>query len=188
MNIVGDRVLLRAIERKDLPLLRLWSNDASIQSMLGGWHFPVGEKDQDEWYESIKFNSLNQRFAIESFDSGLIGTANLVSIDWQNRTAFHGMLIGDAETRGKGYAADALSALMRFAFDEMNLYRLDSDIIEYNIPSLRFYLEKSGWKKDGVRKGWYFRAGRRWDKILIGMTHEHYKQHCASPVVPLVLK
>jgi RimJ/RimL family protein N-acetyltransferase len=178
MNIYGKKVVLRAIEERDLPLLHKWANDPSIQSMLGGWHFPVGEQDQKKWYQSLSFNSDNQRFAIETPDLGLIGTANLVSIDWQNGAAFHGMLLGDKDVRGKGYALDALMSLMRFAFEEVGLYRLDSDIIEYNIASLKLYLEKAGWKKEGVKKEWYYRKGRRWDKVVVGVTKEDYEDVC----------
>lgn len=178
MNIYGKKVVLRAIEERDLPLLHKWANDPSIQSMLGGWHFPVGEQDQKKWYQSLSFNSDNQRFAIETPDLGLIGTANLVSIDWQNGAAFHGMLLGDKDVRGKGYALDALMTLMRFAFEEVGLYRLDSDIIEYNIASLKLYLEKAGWKKEGVKKEWYYRKGRRWDKVVVGVTKEDYEDVC----------
>ncbi len=178
MNIYGKKVVLRAIEERDLPLLHQWANDPSIQSMLGGWHFPVGEQDQKKWYQSLSFNSDNQRFAIETSDLGLIGTANLVSIDWQNGAAFHGMLLGDKDVRGKGYALDALMTLMRFAFEEVGLYRLDGDMIEYNIASLKLYLEKAGWKKEGIKKEWYYRKGRRWDKVVVGVTKEDYADIC----------
>lgn len=178
MHIVGKKIVLRAIEERDLSSLQQWANDSSIQTMLGGWHFPIGAQDQKKWFQSLSFNSDNQRFAIEAQDFGLIGTANLVSIDWQNRTAFHGMLLGDKNVRGKGYALDTLMTLMRFAFDEVGLYRLDGDMIEYNAASLTLYLEKAGWKKEGVKKGWYFRKGKRWDKIIVGVTSEDYKNFC----------
>ncbi|MBS1158798.1 MAG: wfbC [Proteobacteria bacterium] len=177
MNIFGKKIVLRAIEEDDLPLLHKWSNDPSIQSMLGGWHFPVGMQDQRKWFSSLSFSSDNQRFAIQAPDLGLIGTANLVSIDWQNRTAFHGMLIGDKDLRGTGYALDTLMTLMRYAFEEVGLNRLDGDMIEYNIPSLKFYLEKGGWCREGVKEGWYYRKGRRWDKVIVGITASDYFEH-----------
>ena len=174
MNIKGKHIVLRAIEREDLPLLNQWANDPEIQRMLGGWHFPSGLQDQEVWFSSLSCNSLNQRFAIEVRDLGLIGTANLVSIDWKNRNAFHGMLIGDKGVRGKGYGVDTIKTIMRYAFDELELSRLDTDIIAYNEASLRAYIEKCGWVEEGRRTDWYFRDGRRWDKILAGVTRERY--------------
>jgi RimJ/RimL family protein N-acetyltransferase len=36
MNILGKKVLFRAIEKEDLPLLHKWANDPEIWYMLGG--------------------------------------------------------------------------------------------------------------------------------------------------------
>ncbi len=174
MNIIGDRITLRAIEERDLPHLQRWANDPDIQAMLGGWHFPISEKDQMKWFDTLAFNSTNQRFSIETKGEGLIGTANIVSIDWQNRTAFHGMLLGEKSAHGKGYAQEVIKTIMRYSFDELGLERLDGDMIEYNEPSIRLYTEKCGWTIEGVKKNWYFRNGRRWNKVVVGVTREDY--------------
>ena len=180
MNIEGKQVLLRAIEPSDLSLLQRWANDPSIQKMLGGWHFPTSMMDQEAWRKSLSCQSTDQRFAIETRELGLIGMANLVSIDWKNRTAFHGMLLGETAARRKGYGIDTIMSLMRYAFDELGLMRLDTDIIEYNKPSLNVYVEKCGWQVEGKRKDWYYRNGRRWDKIIVGMTHGRYNEMMLS--------
>jgi RimJ/RimL family protein N-acetyltransferase len=180
MNILGKKIILRAIEASDLPQLQKWANDPAIQSLLVGWHFPVSERDQLAWFNALDLRSSNQRFAVDHPDHGLVGTANLVSIDWANGTATHGVMIGEAAHRGKGIALDAVMALMRHAFDELRLHRLDSEIIEYNAASQRFYIDKCGWKKEGVRPGWFFRKGRRWDSILIGIDRTLYAEHAAN--------
>lgn len=175
MNIVGERCLLRAIEEADLPALHQWANDPETQRMLGGWHFPVGLSDQRRWFEGLRFDSNNQRFAVEADGLGLVGTANLVSIDWQNRTAFHGMMLGNPEVRGKGIARDVVMTVMRYAFEELDLFRLDGDMIEYNVASLKLYTEKCGWRREGERVGWFHRGGRRWNKIIVGVTRDDYR-------------
>jgi RimJ/RimL family protein N-acetyltransferase len=181
MNIHGKHVLLRAIEEADLPKLQAWANEPEIQTMLGGWHFPTSARDQQAWLASLSCQSTHQRFAIEVGGAGgLIGTANLVSIDWKNRNAFHGMLLGEHAARGKGFAVDTVMAVMRYAFDELGLERLDTDIIEYNAPSLRLYTERCGWTRDGVRPRAYWRKGRWWDKVLVGITRERYLEHAAA--------
>ena len=170
MNIAGKKVLLRAIEPDDLPLLHQWANDPEIQSGLGGWHFPSSAEDQRKWYASFSLNSTAQRFAIETREHGLIGTANLVDIDWKNGNAFHGLMLGNKNTQGKGYGLDAVMAIMRYAFHELGLNRLDGSMIEYNEASLKLYLGKCGWREEGRQRGWYYRKGRHWDRILVGVT------------------
>ncbi|MBB6600001.1 GNAT family protein [Luteimonas sp. MC1825] len=176
MNIEGKRVLLRAIEPSDLPSLQTWANDPAIQRMLGGWHFPTSHGDQLQWLSGLSCNARDQRFAIEAAGMGLIGTANLVSIDWKNRNAFHGMLLGDAQARGKGFGVDTIMAVMRYAFDELGMARLDTDIIEYNEPSIGVYVGKCGWLVEGRKVDAYFRGGRYWDKLVVGITRDRYHE------------
>ena len=174
MNIKGKKVTLRAVERSDLELLHRWANDPEICQMLGGWHFPGSMDYQEMWFTSLKSNQRDQRFAIESPEMGLLGTANLVDINWKDGTALHGMLLGDKDMRGKGYGVDVVMAVMRYAFEELGLYRLDGSIIEYNKPSYRLYVEKCGWVVEGKRREWFYRNSRRWDNLLVGITREEY--------------
>lgn len=174
MNIQGEKIILRAIERVDLPLLQKWANDPEIQYWLGGWHFPTNSNDQEKWFNSLNVNSTHQRFVIETKDLGVIGTANLVDIDWKNKNAFHGMMLGDKDIRGKGYGVETVMTIMRYAFEELGLNRLDGSMIEYNKASLKMYIEKCGWKEEGRQRNWYFRKNRYWDRIIVGITREDY--------------
>lgn len=174
MEIRGKSVRLRAIEKADLALLHRWGNEPEVQYWLGGWHFPSSMDQMERWLERIQADSLNQRFAIQTEEEGLIGTANLVDINWKDRNAFHGMLLGEKETRGKGYGVDTVMAMMRFAFEELRLERLDSSIIEYNVASIRLYCEKCGWETEGRKKNCYWRKNRFWDKFVIGITRDGY--------------
>jgi RimJ/RimL family protein N-acetyltransferase len=178
MNIKGKTVLLRAIETGDLPSLNEWSNDPDIWYMLGGWHFPFSMQDTTSWYEAITPNDQkNQIFAIEVEGTGIVGTANLVNIDWKNKNAFHGMMLGKHNLRGKGVALDTVMAVMRYAFDELGLNRLDGDMIDYNQRSIEFYINKCGWEVEGRKKDWYFRKGEYHDKVVVGITRQRYQEH-----------
>jgi RimJ/RimL family protein N-acetyltransferase len=106
----------------------------------------------------------------------MIGTANLVNINWKDRNAFHGMMLGDKDIRGKGYGTDTIMAIMRYAFEELGLQRLDGSMFEYNAASLAVYIKKCGWKEEGRRRNWYFRQNRFWDKIIVGVTSADYKE------------
>lgn len=85
-------------------------------------------------------------------------------------------MLGDADIRGKGYGFDAVMAIMKYAFEEIHLERLDGSIIEYNSVSYSFYCNKLGWKEEGRRRNWYFRKGRYWDQIIVGITKQDYEQ------------
>lgn len=174
MHIKGKKVFLRAIEEDDLPKLHEWGNDPNLWSMLGGWRFPSSFRQTRLWFEKLTSDPLNQRFAIDYPGTGLVGTANLVDIDWKNNNAFHGMMIGDPSMRGKGIGVDVIMATMRYAFDELHLRRLDGSMIAYNDASVAVYCGKCGWVVEGRQRDWYFRGGRYWDRIVVGVTSEDY--------------
>lgn len=175
MNITGKKILLRAIEEEDLDILHKWGNDPKLQSGMGNIYFPSSKLFHKEWFQKQNNDSLNKRFAIEAPDIGIIGLSTLLDINWRNSRAWHGIMLGDIDTRGKGYGFDAVMATMRYAFDELHLNRLDGQMIEFNTGSIKFYCEKLGWKKEGVAREWYFTKGRYWDKIIVGITVNDYK-------------
>ena len=176
MNIKGKIVTLRAIEETDLNLLHKWANDPEIQDIMGVIHFPSSMDFHRLWFQNLKSDLLNQRFAINMSGIGLIGISSLMSIDWRNNHAWHGIMLGDAKIRGKGYGVDAVMATMRYAFEELHFERLDGSIIENNNISYSFYCNKLGWKEEGLRRNWYFRRGRYWDQIIVGITRKDYEQ------------
>lgn len=176
MNIQGRVVTLRAPELADAKLLHRWSNDPEIWNLLGGWHFPYASLSTEAWIKNIDNNSLTGHvWVIETPDLGVIGTANIVSIDWKNRHALHGMMLGDKDVRGKGYGRDAVMAVMRYAFDFLGLERLDGDMIPYNVASLKLYLGKCGWVEEGRQRRWHYRNGEFHDRIIVGVTREDYR-------------
>lgn len=175
MNIHGKKVKLRAPEVNDIILINKWSNDPEIWSLLAGWHFPFSKRSTEEWIKNRNDNSMNGHvFCIDAKDAGLIGTINLIDIDWKNKNAMTGMVIGDENYRGKGYALDALFALMRYAFMELGLNRLDAYMISYNKRSIRFYINKCGWVEEGRKEEWFFKNGSFHDKVIVGITKKQY--------------
>jgi RimJ/RimL family protein N-acetyltransferase len=180
MSIRGPRTTLRALEADDLERLHVWSNDEELWAMLGGWHFPTSRDSQRDWLARLKSDVANQRFGIETAEHGLIGTANLVDIDWKNRTAEHGMMIGFEHLRGQGYGLEVITSVMRYAFDELGLERLSTTIIEYNHASLALYTRKAPWLIEGTQRQWYFRKGQRWNRHLLGVTVQDFRQWMLS--------
>ena len=173
MNILGKKVILRAIEEADLPTLHKWSNDPNIWYMLDGWHFPVNAVSQQTWFQNASKDQNNLRLVIDTPDMGIIGSINLVNIDWKNNHAFTGLILGDKDIRGKGYGVDAFMAIERYAFEELHFERLDGSVIEYNEAAYNFTL-KCGWKEEGGQRNWYFRKNRYWDRIVFGITRNDY--------------
>ena len=176
MNLVGKKVMLRAMEPEDMELLRETVNDPEIERMVGGWSFPVSKYQQMKWYEQVVGDQRNLRFIVETLDTKeTIGMVNLVDIDWKNRSAFHGIKLKREAPKRHGYATDAVITLMEYAFEELQLVRLDGSWVEYNTASISLY-KKCGWKIEGTKEKSVFHQGRYYSMYFGGILAEDYRR------------
>lgn len=173
MNIKGKIVTLRAIEIEDLELMREMINDSEIEKLVVGWAFPVSKYQQNQWYENNINSSNNLRFIIETPENGAIGLATFTDIDWKNRRAYHGIKIANKGVRTKGIGTDTVMAIMRYAFCELQLNRLDGSWFENNIASQKLYT-KCGWKVEGKYRQYIYKNGQYHDLIAVGVLKEDY--------------
>ncbi len=173
MNIHGKRIVLRAIDAQDLPLLHQWANDPELAYGLGDIHFPSSAWQQEQWFQRIQANENTVRLAIHLGDRKMIGYTGFWDIHWRDRRAEHATLIGDRDCRGQGYGREAIAACARYAFEEMDLFRLDATILETNTASLRSY-QSCGFQIEGTLRGHALRGGRRVNRLILGLLAEDY--------------
>jgi len=153
-----EDITLRAIEESDLELLKAMINDPEIENMTGGYSYPVSTYQQKKWFESILDRQDELRLIIDTKEHGAIGVVMLTDIDWKNRTAqFHFKIV--SQWRGKGYGTKAAKALVKYAFEQLNLHCIYSYVLEYNIASQRVK-EKCGFKKEGVLRERVYKNGK----------------------------
>lgn len=101
-------------------------------------------------------------------DDRLIGKADVQWIEWTNGNGWIQLGIGSADDRRKGYGSQALNMLTRFAFAELNLFRVSARIPEYNEAALALF-KKFGFVEEVCRRQALDRDGRRWDLFIFGL-------------------
>lgn len=173
MNILGKKVILRAVEPSDVELIIEMFNDSEIENMVVGWSFPLSKYAQEKWLENNYNDPNNHRFVIETAEDGAVGIATLTDIDWKNRKANHGMKIANIKNKGKGIGTDTVMAIMRYAFDELQLHRLDGGWFKENTASAGLY-KKCGWKEEGIRKEYIYKRGAYRDLVEVGILSTEY--------------
>lgn len=173
MNIYGKKVVLRAMELEDCKMVREMFNDPEIENLVVGWAFPVSDYAQKKWFESHCQDDKNFRFVIETEEDGAVGIATLTSIDWKNRRAVHGIKLAKSEKRSKGIGTDTVMAIMRYAFDELQLNRLDGSWFADNLASSGMY-KKCGWKEEGIRRQYIYKKGEYRDLVMTGILASEY--------------
>jgi RimJ/RimL family protein N-acetyltransferase len=172
VNILGKIVILRSIEPSDMDLMREMMNDPLIEKMVVGWAWPVSSHSQEQWYNNSSNNGIDFRFVIE-FDGKAVGIVNLTNIDWKNRKATTAIKLHMSCPKRKGIGTDAVLAIERYAFEELQFNRLESSILAYNIPSEKLHL-KCGWKIEGMQRSSIYKNNEFHDLKIVGLLKKDY--------------
>jgi len=175
--IYGERVKLRAIEREDVPRFVRWFNDPEVKQFLTMYR-PLSRAEEERWVESLASRREDIVLAIEvrAGDQWVhIGNVGLHRIDWKNRTATLGIVIGEREYWGKGYGTEAVRTMLRYAFEELGLNRVELETYSFNPRAIRCY-EKAGFKREGVRRQALYRNGKFHDVILMGILRDEFEE------------
>lgn len=171
--IRGKKVVLRAIEREDLPTLRDWRNDAEIRKRTREYRL-LNMGNQERWFNSLHDDRNTIMFAVTDRRGKLIGVVGLTYIDWKNRRAEVSIYIGDKEAQGKGHGFDALVTLIRYGFHTTNLHKLYAEIFAFNEPSIKLF-EKASFKLDGTKREDHFENGRYWDTYIYSLLGSEFE-------------
>lgn len=163
----GITTNLRPLSKDDIPNLYRWINDPAVRDFVVGT-FPKTLDQEEAWIKSLGSDDKNIVFGIELKDGTLIGCMGLHHIDWKDRIATTGALIGEKQYWGRGFGTDAKMALLNYAFNTLNLHKICSEVIAYNKRSLQYSLH-CGYKVEGVRKRHTFKRGRYYDRVELGI-------------------
>lgn len=123
------------------------------------------EEDKNLYYFAIQTRENNQ----------FIGKAAIEWIDWINSNGFLRLGIGESEFRRLGLGSQALSMLLRFAFDELNLYRVTAVVPAYNEGAIRLF-QKFGFLEEVRRRKAIHRDNEFWDLISFGFLNSEWRE------------
>lgn len=102
-----------------------------------------------------------------------IGYAQIHGIEWNHGNGTLRLAIGSPDDRRKGLGSEALQMALRYAFEELNLYRLTVETVEYNTAAQRF-LERHGFQCEVRRREAIYRDGRYWDALTYGILAQEW--------------
>ena len=113
-------------------------------------------------------------FGIET-DGKLIGLTSLDKINWISRNAHISIAIYDTTFWGKGIGEEATKLLLEYAFEYLNLYKINLEVYEYNERAIKLY-KKIGFKEEGKLRENNLHHRERHDVIIMGMTAEEFSR------------
>lgn len=172
----GEKVMLRAYKKEDIEKACEFMNDFDTRRLMTpAVPFPFMLEQEAKWYESLLNNKDSYNFAIEDIESKkYIGGCGVNHIDWTNRIATVGIFIGEKDFRDKGYGTDAMKALIRFIFEQMNVNKIKLNVFSFNPRAKRCY-EKCGFVLEGTLRQELFRDGKYHDEYVMSILLDEWK-------------
>ena len=166
VNIVGEHTALGPLRHDLLPLYYRWHNDFTIRRNMGR-PVPWTLERAAALYERGAASETDVHFTVYHLPAYRpIGTSHLFDIDFLNRRAEFGIVLGDVADRGRGFGTEVTRLMLDYAFTALNLHNVILTTNAYNVAGIRAY-EKAGFRECGRRRESRLMGGRMWDVIYM---------------------
>ncbi len=161
INITGKKIVLGPLSKDLLPTITRWINDFTALRTLGSARpGPSTLEHEEAWYERVTMESDGVVFLIrERLSKVPIGTTAFHAIDFRNRAAVFGIMIGESNARGQGYGTEAASLMLDYGFNVLGLHSVSLTVAEFNVAGQRAY-RKAGFRECGRLRERLWLAGR----------------------------
>jgi RimJ/RimL family protein N-acetyltransferase len=166
-----SKVFLRPLARDDASLEYLsWIQNTELTKFLHLDPLPLSVDDLAHYISQMQVSPNDLLFGIfEKVNGRHIGNIKLGGINWTHSYGDVGLLLGNSNYHGRGYASDALILLCDFAFQELNIHKLIAGVHTENFASIKLFT-KAGFALEGTRTLQFVdRSGNRFSGLLFGL-------------------
>jgi RimJ/RimL family protein N-acetyltransferase len=176
-TISGEKINLRPLLKSNMKLMQKWHNDKEIMRLFA----ITRSTNEDYWLSSfermVKDKSILFFGITLKEDNRLIGYVHLEHIIWSHRLCRDtGILIGEKEEWSKGYGTEAMRLLIKYAFEDLGLHRLELMTFDFNRRGMRVW-EKCGFKKEGIMRKARLSDGEWHDLIFFSLLEDEYEDN-----------
>ena len=172
--MIGEKVFLRPVEFKDVDILQSIENNTDL------WHLsntltPFSRFAIEQYIIEAStrdiYNLKQLRLMIAEIQTKqVVGTIDLFDFNPTHKRAGVGILI-IPEHRNKTYASQALSLLIQYAFNTLQLHQLYCTITPDNTASLQLF-KKHGFIQSGTHKSWHLINNQWHDELFFQLINQ----------------
>jgi RimJ/RimL family protein N-acetyltransferase len=170
----GDRIILAPLRDEDSRTLFDWINERD-DVLLSAPYKPVHAADHRDWFDAIRSRQDVAIFGIRLLDDDrLIGSCQLYGIDPRARSAELQIRIGEADARDQGLGTEAVQLLLRHAFADLNLHRVQLRVFASNERAQGAY-ERAGFRHEGTLRDAAYVDGAWDDVVVMGLLRDEWR-------------
>lgn len=171
--ITGEKIYLRPFVDEDVDLLFEGLNDSSVRETL----FTFRPKTKHELLEEYRKDSSNPNtilFTICELQSEkAVGITAFYRVDYVSRAAVFFLSIYNPAKWSSGYGTEATKIMIDYAFDILNLNRIQLHVSMENPRAIEIY-KKCGFVVEGTLRQAMYHNNRYVDFYVMGILREEY--------------
>lgn len=167
---------LRELSRNDVKEINLWRSNKELIENLGAPFRYIDEEIDFKWFDNYLNNrSTTVRCTILDGNNQAIGLVSLTNINHLNQTAVFHIMIGSSEHRGKGVGYIATNEMLKHAFYDLNLNRVELTLLESNKAALNLY-SKVGFEQEGIKRQAVYKRGEFINMISMSILKTEFEK------------
>jgi ribosomal-protein-alanine N-acetyltransferase len=168
VKLQGANFCLRGWEPDDEAALIKYANNPRVSANLfDTFPYPYTAADAQKWLRSQQGIETPPFLAIEMNGEAIGGIGIAPKPDVYARGANIGYWLGEPFW-GKGIMTEAVTLMVKYAFQNFNLVRLQAGVYSSNPASMKV-LEKAGFTKEGIAKKAIFKRGEFLDEHIYAL-------------------
>jgi diamine N-acetyltransferase len=174
MSFVGKQIFLRAVEKDDAGQVFLWENNPKNWK-VSNTEVPFSMFDIIQLIEQqsdLRKSGQLRLVIMTQQDKRAVGVIDLYDVNFKHGYAAVGILIAEDQDKGKGIATEALSLLIQYCTEILELRNLYCQIHGDNQASVALF-EKAGFVHAGTRTNWLRFKNQYFDELTYQLCLEN---------------
>ena len=173
------KIYLKEFQTEDYQKLISWVESPEFLLQWAGsiFQYPLTVEQLDNYRSNmLKVKPTRKIYSVfESESNNHVGHIELGTIDLINNSARMGrVLIGDKNTKGKGYGKEIVKAVLKVGFEELKLHRIDLGVFDFNKAAIKCY-ESVGFTHEGVSRESRKMGSEYWNLLQMGILKTEYR-------------
>ena len=183
-RVEGPRLSLRPPRPDDADALFELGRDPDVVRFFS-WGPYQERAEAERFIERVVKERPHEFVIVENESDRPIGLTGLTELSERDGRAVVGTWLG-REHWGTGANAESKALILHFAFEALGLGRVSAYAHPENVRSLRA-LEKIGFAREGLLRGWHVHRGERRDVVILGLLRAEWERSPLAAVGVRVL-
>ena len=172
------KIYLKEFQIEDYEKLMSWVESPEFLLQWAGsiFQYPLTVEQLDSYKDSMcQHPTVRKIYSVfETETNNHIGHIELNNIDLVNNSARMGrVLIGDKNSKGKGYGKEIVKAILKIGFEDLKLHRIDLGVFDFNKAAIKCY-ESVGLTHEGVSRESRKMGNEYWNLLQMSILKNEY--------------